>query len=118
MLSEIKLALACNDDKRYVLDDNINTYAYGHKNIVRDVVKDNEIKKWSSSDCNTWLEKTKHTPLFLDRDSKEILDDLRVKINERLIELEIDGIESLFVQLNNDQQEKCLLRLKSLMHAN
>ena len=29
-----KISLSCFDDKRYVLDDGINTLAYGHKNIV------------------------------------------------------------------------------------
>ena len=29
-----KISLSCFDDKRFVLDDEINTLAYGHKNIV------------------------------------------------------------------------------------
>ena len=29
-----KISLSCFDDKRYVLDDGINTLAYGHKDIV------------------------------------------------------------------------------------
>ena len=28
-----KICLSCFDDKRYVLDDGINTLAYGHKDI-------------------------------------------------------------------------------------
>ena len=28
-----KISLSCFDDKRYVLDDGINTLAYFHKNI-------------------------------------------------------------------------------------
>ena len=30
-----KISLSCFDDKRYVLDDGINTLAYGHKDIVK-----------------------------------------------------------------------------------
>ena len=29
-----KISLSCYDDKRYVLDDGINTLAYGHYNAV------------------------------------------------------------------------------------
>ena len=29
-----KISLSCSDDKRYVLDDGINTLAYDHKDIV------------------------------------------------------------------------------------
>ena len=28
-----KISLSCFDDKRYVLDDSVNTLAYFHKNI-------------------------------------------------------------------------------------
>ena len=28
-----KISLSCFDDKRYILDDGINTLAYGHKDI-------------------------------------------------------------------------------------
>ena len=28
-----KVALSCFDDKRYICDDNINTYSFGHKDI-------------------------------------------------------------------------------------
>ena len=28
-----KISLSCSDDKRYILDDGINSLAYGHKNI-------------------------------------------------------------------------------------
>ena len=30
-----KISLSCFDDKRYILDDGINTLAYGHKDIVK-----------------------------------------------------------------------------------
>ena len=29
-----KLSLSCFDDKRYILEDGITSYAYGHKNII------------------------------------------------------------------------------------
>ena len=29
-----KISLSCFDDKRYILDDGINSLAYGHKDIV------------------------------------------------------------------------------------
>ena len=30
-----KMSLSCFDDKRYILKDDINTLAYGHKNILK-----------------------------------------------------------------------------------
>ena len=33
-----KISLSCFADKRYVLDDGINTLAYGHKDIVDKIV--------------------------------------------------------------------------------
>ena len=32
-----KISLSCFDDKKYILDDGINSLAYGHKNIVNEV---------------------------------------------------------------------------------
>ena len=32
-----KISLSCCDDKRFVLDGGINTFAYGHKNIVDEI---------------------------------------------------------------------------------
>ena len=29
-----KVSLSCFDDKRYILNDGITSYAYGHKNII------------------------------------------------------------------------------------
>ena len=29
-----KISLSCYDDKRFILNDGINTLAYGHKNII------------------------------------------------------------------------------------
>ena len=31
-----KISLSCYNDKRYILDDGINTLPYGHKDILRD----------------------------------------------------------------------------------
>ena len=30
-----KISLSCFDDKRYILEDGITSYAYGHKNILK-----------------------------------------------------------------------------------
>ena len=32
-----KISLSCFDDKRYILDNGINTLAYGHKEIVKKI---------------------------------------------------------------------------------
>ena len=29
-----KISLSCYDDKRFILNDGINSLAYGHKNII------------------------------------------------------------------------------------
>ena len=39
-----KISLSCFDDKRYVLDDGIDTLAYSHKNI-RDCQNDKEFMR-------------------------------------------------------------------------
>ena len=39
-----KISLSCFEDKRYVLDDGVNTLAYFHKNI-RDCKNDKEFMK-------------------------------------------------------------------------
>ena len=39
-----KISLSCFDDKRYVLDNGVNTLAYFHKNI-RDCKNDEEFMK-------------------------------------------------------------------------
>ena len=41
-----KISLSCFDDKRYVLDDGINTLAYFHKNCKKsDKMNDNKDNK-------------------------------------------------------------------------
>ena len=30
-----KISLSCFDDKRYILDDGVNTLPYGHRNIPK-----------------------------------------------------------------------------------
>ena len=30
-----KISLSCSDDKRFILNDRINSLAYGHKNIFK-----------------------------------------------------------------------------------
>ena len=51
-----KISLSCFDDKRYVLDDEIHTLAYFHKDSVtscKKIQKDcEEIKKDCDKDCN------------------------------------------------------------------
>ena len=47
-----KISLSCFDDKRYVLDDGIRTFAYFHKNSVTSC---KEIKKdCDKEDCDNW----------------------------------------------------------------
>ena len=41
-----KISLSCFDDKRYVLDDSVNTLAYFHKNLKKcDKINDNKDNK-------------------------------------------------------------------------
>ena len=37
-----KIGLVCTDDKRYILDDGITSYAYGHKNISRNNIDESK----------------------------------------------------------------------------
>ena len=39
-----KISLSCFDDKKYILDNGINTLAYGHKDIVQLLIKYNFLK--------------------------------------------------------------------------
>ena len=34
-----KTSLSCYDDKRYLIDDGINTLAFGHKDISNNILK-------------------------------------------------------------------------------
>ena len=40
-----KVSLSCYDDKRYILEDGIHTYAYGHKDIGKKIKVDYKPKK-------------------------------------------------------------------------
>ena len=35
-----KVSLSCFDDKRYILEDGVSSYAYGHYNIAAKICKD------------------------------------------------------------------------------
>ncbi|MGX1194601.1 hypothetical protein [Metabacillus sp. SLBN-84] len=73
---------------------------------------------WDVSKCTTWLNDTKNIPSFLGHEPIEKTIKMRDKVMERLNELSIDGVISLFNNLSEEQKKICYRILEEKMELN
>ncbi|MCM3364237.1 hypothetical protein ACTQ5K_08840 [Niallia sp. Sow4_A1] len=70
-----------------------------------------KIDNWDASDCSTWLEQTRIIPTFLSESTKEDLKNVKQLVNQRLNELSVDAVISLFENLSDEQKLYCYEKL-------
>lgn len=71
-----------------------------------------KVEYWDASECSTWMEQTKIIPTFLSDSSIEALKDVKKIINDRLNQLSVDAVISLFENLTDEQKIFCIEQLK------
>jgi hypothetical protein len=70
---------------------------------------------WDVNECNTWLNDTKVLPHYLNQKTIDNCKKMRGKVMDRLNELSVDGVLSLFNNLTEDQQKLCYDKIVSLI---
>lgn len=70
-------------------------------------IKEN-IAQLSIEECETWRVKTRDIPLYLKDESIELLKNINLMINDKIKNSKVDGIISIFKELDEDEKERCL----------
>lgn len=71
--------------------------------------------EWDVSGCTTWLNDTNVMPHFLTPETMVNCKSMRNQIMERLNELSVDGVVSLFNNLTEEQQKICYDKIETLL---
>lgn len=74
-----------------------------------------KINTWDASECSTWIEQTKVIPSFISDSTLEISKEIKKLVNNRLNELEVDAVISLFSHLTDEQKVIALSKLQELV---
>ncbi|NMD72294.1 hypothetical protein HHO41_18660 [Bacillus sp. DNRA2] len=75
------------------------------------------IKSWDATDCSTWLEQTKVVPTFLNENSLKELKAFNEIVIQRLNELSVDAVISLFDNLTEEQKFFCIEELNRRFYS-
>lgn len=76
------------------------------------------IDTWDATECTTWMEQTKVIPLYISEFTLETLKEIKKLVSNRLNELEVDAVISLFSNLTEEQKVMALTKLKDMMLIN
>ena len=90
-----KVTLSCFDDKRYLLDDGVTSYAYGNRRIEREPEDTTvEVPIWEGSDSDTWMcvpqEDMKCEVVMV-----EYKPEVRVAVEEEIVRMKIPRVENI-----------------------
>lgn len=77
-------------------------------------IKEN-IKTWDASECSTWIEQTKVIPSFICDSTIETAKEIKKIVINRLNELEVDAVITLFSHLTDEQKVIALSKLQELV---
>lgn len=109
----ITLSDVINDIKAKIIlekDNKIKIWNDNNLSIDRE-----EIDKFTSNDCYSWLDKTNILPDYLDNISKETYENIRLLVENRLKELKIESIVVLFENLTEDEKKLCISTLNEII---
>jgi ribosomal protein L14E/L6E/L27E len=76
----------------------------------------NDPNSWDVNECNTWLNDTKVFPHYLSHGTIENYKKMQVKVMNRLNELSVDGVISLFNNLTVEQQKICYDKIVAIVN--
>ncbi|ANU27086.1 hypothetical protein [Planococcus versutus] len=81
------------------------------------IVDENDVKSWDVKQCSTWLQHTNVIPLYLTNKLTKDVNELDLKIQKRLSELNIDAVIGLFFGLSKVQQEIAFKKMKEVIEV-
>lgn len=93
-----------------VILDGINYMNYADAKWVENnisYIKKN-ISNLSIEECETWRIKNRDIPLYLTEESLLLLKEINSMINDKIKNSKIDGIISIFKELDEDEKDRCL----------
>lgn len=73
-------------------------------------IKEN-ILKMSIEDCESWKIKNRDIPLYLKDESLSLLKEINKMINDKIKNSRVEGIISIFKQLDDEEKQRCLMLL-------
>lgn len=76
-----------------------------------------DIINWDASDCTTWLEQTKVAPSYLSDSTLSNFKETKKAVINRLSELEVDAVISLFSKLSDDQKKLALSKMQAIINV-
>lgn len=68
----------------------------------------NSISTLSAQECVSWLENTEKLPVYLGRDARKKVSEIRCRVEERLHKCKVDGVVSMFNSLSDLEKQQCL----------
>jgi hypothetical protein len=74
------------------------------------------IDQWDSAQCVDYLESTKNLPAFLVHETKRSYGEVQKLVYDRLNELSVEGVLSLFNSLTEEQKKICYEKITQLMN--
>lgn len=75
----------------------------------------NEIKKWSSERCFSWIKETRGIPEYLTEKTISIYHEFKDHIEARVSNLQIESIINIFKDLSEDKKEECISLLSKFI---
>ncbi|WP_174733162.1 hypothetical protein [Mesobacillus harenae] len=70
---------------------------------------------WSAQQCTTWLNNLKNTPNYLTNKNLQVLSDLKEPVQNRMKELNIEAVISLFSDLSAEEKVEAIEKMKTLI---
>lgn len=67
-----------------------------------------QLNKMTATECSTWRERVSILPLYLSEETINMYKEIDKQVSVRISEFKIDGVISLFEQLDTEDKKKCI----------
>ncbi|RSD28590.1 hypothetical protein [Mesobacillus subterraneus] len=79
------------------------------------IVESSVLKTWSAQQCTTWLNQVKNAPSYLTDKNLQVLSGFKNLIHNRMKELNIEAVISLFNDLSGEEKVEAIEKMKNLL---
>lgn len=77
-----------------------------------------EIENWTSEKCFSWIKETRGIPEYLTEKTISLYHEFKLEIEDRVNNLQIESIVSIFTDLSEDKKAECLRLLNGFIYEN
>lgn len=113
--SEVDFSLIIDAHEKYLLNRLNDLEERWKQNYLSSLA--DEVPNWDVSRCMTWLENTNIIPPYLSESTIYSLKEAREFVNNRLSDLQVEAVISLFSKLSDEQKEIALLKMKNMLNV-